>query len=415
VESTEPLTNANLSVVLGSAMTAVAGMGFIVLAQRSLGSDEFEAIAHLWTIWSIAGAVAIFAVQQWIILARRSGHVRLARLVDAQLLAALGALALGVLVFTTIFRTDLFDQTSLWWPLAAACIPLGAVAIGLARGLWASRNRFGGLGLIIALENVIRLTVGVVLVLFAASNGWFAGALLLGFLAAAVLPRSDTTGEDGQLDGASKSLLFATALAGLFSHSVINGGPTILAIAGPDDAPVAELFLVLTIARVPLLLAVHGLLPIFAVEFNALVVARQGHAIATLRRKFAIVGVVGAIIVGVIGAFVGPVVADVLFATEGRLGRLEYGLAVALVVLAGAALTANAALVAEARTRYQIAAWAVPVVVGFGIIALLGTPTARSILVTVLIVEACILFAVTQLASLTDPSEDLAPRPSPSM
>lgn len=382
--------HSNIILIAAAVATGIAGAGFLVVSERALGLVAFEPIAHLWALWSVSSAVILFSTQQWLAVSDR----RINWSVLSPVLGLCGAAAL----FGYLFGQQLFGGRTWFWPLAMAAIPLGTFMMGIARGTWARHQRFGGLAFILVAENGIRLLAGLLLVGRSDLAQPFALALLLGFVAAAVRPRSAPV--DAVVEASAPSsehgLLAATAFVGLLSHSAINGGPTLLALMGSPDAEVSRFFVVLTVARLPMLAAL-GLVPRAVTVFNEMVAASRFQELRTARLRLFLAGSAAGMCAFVGSYLLGPWFLNLLFGVEVQ--PMEVALASTALTLASSSLIANSALVAERRVRFQICAWALPMVLAVAGLTLAGRPTVGAVLVALLAAEVMVFSAVTLAAA----------------
>ena len=370
-----------VGVALGIA--GVTAYGFLVVAARALGKDDYAPLSVLWALVLVAGPGFFLPVEQEIaraLSARRSrgeGGGPVVRRAAAVALMVLGVLLVLGVAGSQLLTDHLFSGHVLLlvaWLLALAA----ACTAHLVRGTLSGLGNFGGYARIIGGESAVRFVIAVVLaVVGVESVGAYGIAAGVGpFLAVAWALR----GQKGLLEPGPEAPWseVTTALAWLLLGSVVsmglvNAGPIAMELlAGADQEDEAGAFLAgLVIARVPLFLfqAVQAsLLP----RLSEL--AGQGRTQELREGLSRLVVLVGGIaVLGVIGSGVlGAWVVELLFGDEFQLGRQTMLL---LGIGSGAFMVASLlaqATIALGGHREMAAAWAT------GIVALLLTTAFAS-------------------------------------
>jgi len=343
------------SVLIAAALvTGAAGAITLIVSQRHLDLDAFAPLAQLWTIWAVLAAGLTFSFQQWAAVhgARRRDIMPGGS--APRVGAALVAGSIALLVITTLARDALFHSSSWVWPIAAAMLPFGTAVNGIRRGELARARHLVGLGGVIAGENLIRLTVSLLLITLDADAPWFAAAMLAGFLV--VVGPSAPEGEREPAT-AGMGTLSTAALAGFLAYAFMFGSPLLLAAAGGTAVEVSALFLVLTGVRIPFVV-LQAVVPQLAVGLtNA---ADRSRAVATTRRTLGVVALAGSSAAAVAGHFLGDVIIGSVFGIRGEVGDTSYALVSAASVFAACALVGTVVLVVEGRPRHIAVAWGVP-------------------------------------------------------
>jgi hypothetical protein len=401
-------------------------VAFVAIGTRHLGLAAFVPVAMLWTIWALCAAVLTFSFQQWEIRRRLLGESG-ASLRAAVVLA--GGSVVVVAVVTLLLRRQLFESSSLAWPLTAAAIPIGSVAVGLTRGRWASIGRYDVVAGVVAGENLIRAALAGLNAVVGAAAPWYGIAMLAGFAVAMVQPRHPTTAAGatpadvshaavssadvssgdvsppevspaddpvvaaavaGADPGAGSAVLGGAAVAGLLAHTTLVIAPAVVAVRSGSGAEVSALFAFLALVRAPYQLA-QGLVPLAADRWTQAAASGGTATLERARRGALLVGTVGAGLAAAGAALVGGVVADALFGAGDVLTRVELALAGAITMAAVASLSLTVQRLAEGRTRRVVLAWIGSVAGVATIGAVLGAGTPASVLVAVAATELAVL------------------------
>ncbi len=242
--------------------SVVAGIGayaYVVLGTRHYGSRAFAPVGVLWSLWSAEASVVTFPIQHWIV---RGLHIdptgaRLRReLVGVAMAVTSLAVVLGAAA--ALWRHSVFHRGSFVYPALVALVTVGMAGVGASRGLLAGRGRFRETALSIAIENLLRVAAGVVVV--AASGGVpaFAVALLAGFAVALFWP---TAFRLAPWQAGATRERFAADFGGLVGASfvgqvLLSAAPVIVAVLGGSDREVTATFAAFALARAPMVVAV---------------------------------------------------------------------------------------------------------------------------------------------------------------
>jgi hypothetical protein len=403
---------ADLQLLAASALTGAAGASFVLLSERATGLDAFAPMAQLWTIWSISAASLMFGFQQWAIGLGIGRSVRFLTALRGGPLAVLVASTIGTGVVTFLARSSLFHTASLFWPLAAALVVLGTVLGGAVRGILAAAQRHTLLALVIAADNVLRVSAGVVLVMLDATVEWYAVALLVGYLALVVVrwsPRPDSTiysteysteystgysAGPSAAGGPRNTTLGTAATAGFLSYIALAGPPLLIAFNHGSAETVSTLFVVLTAIRLPHLLLQAGA-PRAGVVFQNWM--DQGHHEQLARARLVILGatIVTALIGFGAGGLLGDLTIGTLFDIRGRVDALTYGLMAAAGVLSVGASFATVLLVAQGRNTFLVSRWLVVLALAVATGLVTGVTELGEVAVGLLVCHLVILLALT--------------------
>jgi O-antigen/teichoic acid export membrane protein len=255
----------------GSVLSGVVGAGFFTylflgLAGRTLGPEEMAPVSTLWAMVFIVGPGLFLPAQQE--LARilggqrdvRGGRSGARRVSVAVGVVALAAVTAGLLARTWVTDRLLSGSEALFWCFLGAVV---AFAVNyVTRGVLAGLGDFRSLGLIQALESLLRLVISAMCVL----SGWrsavvFGVALAVApVLAALVVSRAGRrlrltrgTPVGWREAGTAVSWLL---LASFMMQLLANAGPIAVQLQTEDGEQevVAEFFGALVIARAALFL-----------------------------------------------------------------------------------------------------------------------------------------------------------------
>jgi hypothetical protein len=345
--------------VVGAALTTgVLGVVTLVLAQQALGLEEFAPLAQLWTLWAVLAAAFTFSFQQWAAVQNVDRTSMLPGGTATRPLVGLLLLGLAIFLTTAALRETIFGSSSMVWPAAAAVLPIGTAFNGVRRGQMARYRQPRGLAAVIAGENAIRLVVTVALVAIDARPGWFALALLSGFLVV-FGPTPGVSAVVDEPDRAGMAALGASATAGFLAYAFMFGSPLLLALAGGEPSAVSALFLVLTGVRLPFIV-LQAVVPQLAVTLATS--ADRARSLANVRRATALTAVVGTLTGVAVGYALGDITIGTVFSIRGEITALTYGLLAGASVMSACALIATVALVVERRSRRILLAWGIPAV-----------------------------------------------------
>jgi len=356
-----PLPEGTISVGAGLIIAGISAYGFLSLASRSLGQDDFAPISLLWFTTFILAPGFFLPVEQEV--GRALAHRRALGegglpVVRKALVLALGlvvAISAAILLLSPILAEHLFGGSyALVFCLLLSFI--GYAAVHFTRGVLSGSGQFLPYGGVMATEGIVRVIGAGVLVALGVNALWAFG-LLVGippFIALAVGLR----GQRRRLQpGPAASWVELTPnlgwllLGSAMAAALVNAGPLAAnRLADFDQQDLVASFAAgVLVARVPLFLfqAVQAaLLPKLAR------LAARG-AFAEFRRGFrmlllAVVGVGGA---GVVGAFLlGPWAVSTFFDADlTRRTITLLALASALYMVCVAMAQALIALKAHAR------------------------------------------------------------------
>jgi O-antigen/teichoic acid export membrane protein len=356
------------ALLVGTAVGGLLAYVYVAIGTRTYGAEAFAPISVLWTIWALSSAAITFPVQHWVIRTIEAdgteGRVR-AALPRILGVAVLVSLVVGVV--TWLARSSLFTDPGVFFPLLAALIPLGSVAVGLARGTLAARRRFFAAAAAIAGENLIRVVVATFVVLAGWGREPFAIAIESGFLVVVLWPSALRFHGEPPRDAGISSLAFLGGVAGgtLISQVVLTGGPVMLAALGGSPAAVTGLFSALALFRAPYILGTGLAARVTGSLTRSML--RSPRQPARRLMALTLVGVAVAAPLGALfGAVLGPSLVSLVFGPGISLPADLVAVVAAGSTVALGGLFCTLVLVAAGRGVALTVPWAIAATVGFG-------------------------------------------------
>lgn len=305
--------------LVGSLVGGIAAYLFQVVGARALGEEAYAPIGTLWTIQYLCWSVFLYAVETYV--NREAVLGRLDQRMGARAILRTGGWIVGVagaLTATTWALRDTLFYGVDELPLVAGLIVMSFGAFAVVRGRFAGAGRFRDYGLVTASESVIRLMLAVLVALVAATTQALAWTMPVGALAAAgwwlVARRGPTEPPDERVeqDESPRSGRFIglTTATNAAVQVLLAGAPLAVVALGAGPAEVSIVFVTMTAARVPVVLALGGLLSRMLPTFVR-VLDQRGDA-AGVR----IAGGIGmaTLVLGAIGALAGGLVGSPLIA-----------------------------------------------------------------------------------------------------
>lgn len=253
--------------LIGSLVGGVAAYLFQVVGARALGEEAYAPIGTLWTIQYLFWSVFLYAMETYVnrevVLGRLGATMRVGAIL--RMAVWLGAVALALTATTWVLRDALFygvDDLA----VVAGLIVVSYGAFAVVRGRFAGAGRFKVYGLVTAAESVIRLALAVAVVLVAATTRALAWSMPLGALTAAGLwflvrhrggPDVDQPSEEPPRTG---RFLVLTTVTNAGVQVLLAGAPLVVVALGAGPSEVSVVFVTVTAARVPVVLALGGML-----------------------------------------------------------------------------------------------------------------------------------------------------------
>jgi O-antigen/teichoic acid export membrane protein len=352
--------------VVGSLIGGFAAYVFQVIGARALGEEAYAPISTLWTIQYLCWSIFLYAVETLVnreVVLGRIGE----RMETGIALRLVGALVGGAIVVTGgawLARGALFygfDDLA----LVAGAVVLGFGAFAVVRGRLAGTGRFRAYGLVTAAESTLRLALAAGVVGLAAATRPLAWTLPAGAAAAAafwvVLGRRhrgapEVDPDQLQPPRAGRFLALTTA-SNAVVQLLLAGAPLVVVALGARPAEVSMVFITVTAARVPVVLALGGLLSRMLPAFVHILEDHGDAMGVTLARRIAGATLLLGGVAGAAGALVGgPLVA--LFFGEGFTPPSWFAAATGTgVVLATGGMLLNQLLVARGLEHRLVAPW----------------------------------------------------------
>jgi O-antigen/teichoic acid export membrane protein len=408
--------------LIGSLVGGVAAYLFQVLGARALGEEAYAPIGTLWTIQYLLWSVFLYAVETYVnreVVLGRLGK-RMGSGPALRIGGWIGALALVLTVVTWSLGESLFYGTE-DLALVAGLIVVGYGAFAVVRGRLAGAGRYRAYGLVSASESVIRLVAAGMVALVAATTRALAWTLPLGALAVAGVwfaarlrpgGLTETPQAPTEAPRAGRFLLITTVTNGAL-QVLLAGAPLAVLALGAGPAEVSVVFVTMTAARVPVVLALGGLLSRMLPAFVHVLEERGDAAGAGLANRIGLGTVVLAVMGGAAGAALGrPLVA--LFFGSGFAPPWWFAAATAAgVLLATGGMLLNQLLIARGLEHRLPVPWFIGLTAGAGVVLLTsGSPTLR-IALGFLVGEAVAVVALIIAARWPRPGKDSSLRGGP--
>ncbi|MEO5851280.1 MAG: hypothetical protein ABIQ15_02095 [Nocardioides sp.] len=367
---------ATAALAAGSVVSGLLAYVFFALVTRGLGAATAAPVSVLWSYWGFAAAGVTFPVQHWIARSvAADGHERAVRaaLPTVAALSVAASAVVGLLAW--LLRAPLFRDDGLTWPVLVVAVTLGSAAMGLVRGVLASRQRYGAVGGVLVAENLVRCAVAEVLLSSGVTDpAAYGGALLAGYAALLAWPSAWRLASGARAARTSVGFLGGAALGQVAGQAVLTGGPVLLALAHGAPSEVTALFAGLALARVPYTL-VLGQVSQLTGMLTELVLRGDG---ARLRRLWAglVAGtLVVAAVAAALGAWAGPPLLRWIFGADVTLGSGQSLVLAVGTTFALANLVLTVLVLAHDRAPLLGLTWAAAVVPGVVLYAL-GPGTA---------------------------------------
>ncbi|HEX6207476.1 MAG TPA: hypothetical protein VF058_03870 [Actinomycetota bacterium] len=373
--------------LVGSVLGGIGAYLFQVIGTRALGEEAYAPIGTLWTIQYLFWSIFLFAVETYVTRETVVGRVgrEFRGAAAARTWAWIGIVAAALTVASWLARDRLFfgaDDLA----LVAGLTVLSFGAFAIVRGRLAGVGRFKAYGLVSASESLIRLAVAAVVVLVAATTRSLAWTLPSGAAAAACwwfllrrrrpdafvdLPRTLEPPRTGRF-------LTLTTLANGAGQVLLAGGPLALVALAAAPAELSVFFVTTTAARVPVVVALGGVLSRLLPTFTRVLGERGPEALPGLAGRLA----AGTAAVAAVGAIGGAAVGSQLigfffgagFAPPWWLAAVAGG----GVLLATGGMLLNQLLIAAGLEHRLPVAWLVALAAGVVVVVVAsGSATAR--------------------------------------
>lgn len=375
----------SIRLAVGSIVNGLFAYLFVILGTRSLGAEEFSAVAVLWGFWAFSGAALAFPIQHWVVRQMEiDGGAAGVAAALLPLASSAAAVAAGEGLVALILRDRLFGTSSWFWPVAVIVLALGTALLGLVKGLLAGSKRFGSAAAVIGGENVVRVAAAIIVMAVWNTPEGFAVALLTGAILGPVWPGMGRLLRVRLGERPTIRLVGASGAGLLFSQVILHGGPIVLAAMRGEPADVTILFSTLALFRAPYLIAL-GLTLRSTGPFTRLVLERAYRSIARVALMIAAAAGAIATLAAMAAFAVGPPVVAFVFGAAIRPERWVSAVIAAGSILAIAGLWQVIGLISADRERALVLSWLTAIVLA-GIALAVGPGSAMNAVVVAFLV-----------------------------
>lgn len=350
------------AVVLGSAVSGVAGYVFSILGVRILGDTAYANIAVLWTIQYLVVSITLLNIEAWV-----TRHKGVAPWIGGWV-AGLAALVTGVGIMAS---NQLFHGDPWWWGLIAGAITLAYGLLIAARGQLASAEHFNAFGALNGGEALIRLALALGLVALG-SAPWAWGAIMPVGPVVVVLIWLTMGGQFTRSHAPFPTYyLLNTTLSNGISQLLLAGAPLVVALMGASPTVTSLVFVTTTLGRAPLVFLHGGLLARILPPLLAIAQGNDRHRIAMAMNRVLVVTTAALVAAFIGGGLIGPPVVALAYGQNLRPSFMLAGFTGVAVVATMAALLLGQVLIALRAERDMALPW---------IIGLIATACAAMVL-----------------------------------
>jgi len=352
-------TRGTALIVVATAFSAVAVLGFQALASRSLGVDDFSPIAIMWTVTFLLYTVLMLPAEQHLtraLVVTRTPH-QIAKVRRDAVLAFSVAFVIGIAF--TVVTLDRFFNSQWAFVGIAALISVSRAVMAAGRGTLAGHRRFAGYGASIAVE-AGALLIGAVFI-YAVGGGSVAFTLVMGLAPVATLIvrpfKSRHESDHEHLVDAQRGVFLVWLIAATAaSQLIIAGGPIAVSFVGGTAAAVSAFFVTFALLRGPVS-ASYNLVARVLPDFTALAHRKDPEEVWRWGPRLALGGSAVAVL-GATGSWLllGPIV-EAIYGAEFVPPQLAAALGGAGVGLGLGALFATQIYTATALGRWLAGGW----------------------------------------------------------
>lgn len=373
--------------VVGSLLGGLGAYLFQIVGTRALGEEAYAPIGTLWTIQFLTWSIFLQPVESFVTREVVTGRAApsLSRTVAVRTWAWV-ALVAGTVAGTSWLAGERLFFGVEGLPVVAGLIALSFGAFAFVRGGLAGHERFRAYGFVSAAESLLRLALAVVVVLIVPTTRALAWTMPFGAAIAAsfwfAVRRDPGEPPAGAPEGLGPSragrFLVLTSVANAAGQLLLAGGPLALVALAAAPSELSVFFVTITAARVPVVLALGGLLSRLLPTFGRILTARGRDAVSSLAARIA----VGTVAVAALGAALG-------FAAGSQLIGLFFGsgfepppwlaaIAAGGVLIATGGMVLNQLLVAAGLEHRLPIPWIGGLLAGSLVLLIVdGTPTQR--------------------------------------
>lgn len=373
--------------IVGAAMalSGVCSFVFLATASRTLDPRDYSRLATAWTLLYLLEPAFFAPVGQVMARNLAAGRVKDDRgLLDAAL--RIGVVNVSVLVglglaLRGVVRDDLFDGDTALYAVVLLALP-SQFALAMAWGFSTGRLRYVTYARLFAADALVRATTAAVL---GASGVRRPAVFALAFVAGPIValwwnrhalrpPRGDRAAPDRRR-AASRSVLHQMVSSSI-AIAMLSLGPIIVKLlAGPAERAEAGRFQnALTVSQAPLLL-LGSVLVVLLPTMSGFVARGEVRRLGRFLASALGLHLVGSVIAVLGGAWLGPIVVRTAYGAEYAVRSTDFALLVAAAACFFGAQIVTQGLLALARERSVMIAYAA------GGIAMAGLLSAQSGLV----------------------------------
>lgn len=281
--------------VVGSVLGGVGAYLFQIVGTRALGEDGYAPIGTLWTIQFLTWSIFLQPVETFVTREVVTGRAEpsLSRTVVVRT-AGWVVLVAGTVASASWAAGErlFFGEDEL--AVVAGLIALSFGAFAFVRGELAGRERFRAYGFVSAAESLLRFGIAVIVVLVVPTTRALAWTMPFGAAIATGIRFVIGRGDDppaGPPEGLGRSrpgrFLVLTSVANAAGQLLLAGGPLALVALSAAPSELSIFFVTITAARVPVVLALGGLLSRLLPTFGRTLAARGGDAVSSLAARIA--------------------------------------------------------------------------------------------------------------------------------
>lgn len=368
--------------VLGSSSLVAGLLAYVLFAllTRHLGPVDAAPVSIVWTYWGLSAAAITFPVQHWLAHAVAAhGDFDAVRTGLSRLAALVVVLAAGTGLVAWAARDLLFGRDDVQFPLLIALMSVGALVMGVSRGLLTATARFGTLGATLLGEQVVRVLLTVVLAVAGVQDEALFGLVIVAgsFVVLLWPPLLRIPGARGAAGTLSFRALGSAASAQLLAQLVLTSAPIVLAVQGGAPARVTALFVTLAVFRAPFILAQSQVAPLTG-RWTMLIA--EGRTRDLKRVRLVLLAGAGplALAAAGVGVLVGDPVVRLIFGPGVEVGHAVSALVAAGSTIAVANLGATVLAIAHARPQVALRAWGAGCLLAGAVLALPWSPELRT-------------------------------------
>ena len=373
--------------VVGSVLGGVGAYLFQIVGTRALGEEAYAPIGTLWTIQFLTWSIFLQPVETFVTREVVTGRAKPSpsRTVAVRTSAWVVLVACAVAVTSWVAGERLFYGVE-DLAVVAGLIALSFGAFAFVRGELAGHERFRAYGFVSAAESLLRFAFAVVVVLIVPTTralAWtmpFGAAIAAGFRFVIGGGRDEEPVGTPEGTGPSRAgrFLLLTSVANAAGQLLLAGGPLALVALSAAPSELSVFFVTITAARVPVVLALGGLLSRLLPTFGRLLAARGHDAVASLAARIAGGTVVVAAAGAALAAAVGSQLVGLFFGSGFAPPAWLAAVAAGGVLVATGGMIMNQLLVAAGLEHRLPMPWIGGLLAGSLVLLIVdGTPTQR--------------------------------------